>query len=134
MLSELFLKLTIGSDTNLLTYLSIYPEMNCLKIYLKLFELEILSQGLTQVFTLANKNRRRTELNENKISYSIGEKKESALKTVFYNLTVFTKCFLSLISLYTTPLFIVLDVINAPTILYNQSNPSYPSYTLTLIT
>jgi hypothetical protein len=34
---------------------------------------------------------------------------------------------------YTTPLFIVLDAINAPAILYNQSNPNYLSYTMTLI-
>jgi hypothetical protein len=65
MLSELFMKSAIGSNTNLLTFLSIFPEMN----YLELFELEILSRGLTQVFTLTNKNKRRTELNENKISY-----------------------------------------------------------------
>jgi hypothetical protein len=46
--------------------LSNYLEIDYLKIYLKIFELEILSRGLTQVFTLTNKNRRRTELNENK--------------------------------------------------------------------
>jgi hypothetical protein len=37
-----------------------------LEIYLGFFELEILSQDLTQLFTLTNKNGRRTELNENK--------------------------------------------------------------------
>jgi hypothetical protein len=49
----------------MLTFLSNYLEMD----YLELFELEILSRDLIQVFTLTNKNRRITELNENKISY-----------------------------------------------------------------
>jgi hypothetical protein len=37
--------------------LSIYSEVDYFEIYLKLFELEILFRGLTQVFTLTNKNR-----------------------------------------------------------------------------
>jgi predicted CDP-diglyceride synthetase/phosphatidate cytidylyltransferase len=49
-----------------LTFLSNYPEMNYFKIYLELFELEILFRDLTQVFTLTNKNIRRTTLKENK--------------------------------------------------------------------
>jgi hypothetical protein len=74
--------------------------MDYLVIYLELFELEILSWGLTQVFTLTNKNRRRTELNENKISYWIGEKEESALKTIFFITQLYLQSiFLSLISL-----------------------------------
>jgi hypothetical protein len=55
MLSELFSKSVIGSGTNLSTFLSIYPEMDYLKIYLELFELEILSRGLTQMFTLTTR-------------------------------------------------------------------------------
>jgi hypothetical protein len=58
--------------------------MDYLEIYLELFELEILSRGLTHVLTLTNKNKRRIELNENKASYLIEEKEESALKTVFF--------------------------------------------------
>jgi hypothetical protein len=42
MLSELILRPVISSDTNLLTFLSNYPEMDYLEIYLELFELEIL--------------------------------------------------------------------------------------------
>jgi hypothetical protein len=49
--------------------LSIYLEVNYLKIYLEFFEFEILFQDLTHMFTLTNKNRRKTKLNENKISY-----------------------------------------------------------------
>jgi hypothetical protein len=49
--------------------LSIYLEMDYLEIYLELFEFKILFRGLTRVFTMTNKNRRRTELNKNKISY-----------------------------------------------------------------
>jgi hypothetical protein len=103
--------------------------------YLKLFELEILFRGLTQVFILTNKNRRRTELNENKINYYIGEKEESVLKTIFFQLclqSVFSFLYL-LFLYYSTPQFIVFGVINAPTILYNQSNLSYHSYTVALI-
>jgi hypothetical protein len=97
MLSELFPKSAISSDTNLLTFLSIYPEMN----YLELFELEILSRGLTQVFTLINKNTRITELNENKNKLlDRGEGKKCSESCFFYNLTVFTKYFLS--CFYTT--------------------------------
>jgi hypothetical protein len=51
---------------SLLIYLSNYPEIDYLEIYLELFELEILFRGLTYVFTLTNKNKRSTELNENK--------------------------------------------------------------------
>jgi hypothetical protein len=40
--------------------------MDYLKIYFEFFEFEILSRDLTQVFILINKNRRKTELNENK--------------------------------------------------------------------
>jgi uncharacterized membrane protein YcaP (DUF421 family) len=46
---------------------------------------------------------------------------------------MFTKCFFSLFSLYTTILFIMLGDINANAIVYNQSNPNYHSYTVTLI-
>jgi hypothetical protein len=52
--------------TKYIDLLSIYLEINYLEIYFELFEFEILSRGLTQVFTLTNKNRRITELNENK--------------------------------------------------------------------
>jgi hypothetical protein len=54
---------------DVLIFLSIYPEMDYFEIYFELFEFEILSRGLTQMFTLTNKNRRRTKLNENKISF-----------------------------------------------------------------
>jgi hypothetical protein len=113
--------------------LSIYFEMNYLKIYLEFFELEIISGFNTNVFTLSNKNKRITKLNENKNKLlDRKERRECSENYFLYNLTVFAKCFLSLISLYTT-LFVVLGVINAPEILYNQSNPSYHSYTMTLI-
>jgi hypothetical protein len=52
--------------TKYIDLLSIYLEINYLEIYFELFEFEILCRGLTQVFTLTNKNRRITELNENK--------------------------------------------------------------------
>jgi hypothetical protein len=133
MLSELFLKPTISFDTNLLTFLSIYPEMDSLEIYLELFELEILSRRLTQVFTPTNKNRRRTELNENKNKFlDRGEEKKCSEICFLYNSICLQSVF-SLISLYITPLFIMLGVINASAILYNQSNFSYPSYIVTLI-
>jgi hypothetical protein len=54
---------------DVLIFLSIYPEMDYFEIYFELFEFEILSRDLTQMFTLTNKNRRRTKLNENKISF-----------------------------------------------------------------
>jgi hypothetical protein len=34
---------------------------------------------------------------------------------------------------YITPLFVVLSAINVPAILYNQFDPNYPSYIVTLI-
>jgi hypothetical protein len=61
------------------------------------------------------------------------EERECSENYFLYNSTVCIKCFLSLISLYTTPLFIVFDVINAHAIIYNQFNLSYLNYTVTLI-
>jgi hypothetical protein len=58
--------------------------MDYLEIYFKLFELKILSRGLTHVFTLTNQNKRRTELNENKNKLLDRKKEESVLKTVFF--------------------------------------------------
>jgi hypothetical protein len=59
---------------------AIYLLIYCLfisKSILNSFKLEILSRGLTQVFTLTNKNRRRTELNENKNKFlDRGERRE----------------------------------------------------------
>jgi hypothetical protein len=43
--------------------LTIYHfEMDCPEVYIELFELEVLSRDLTQVFTLTNKNRRKIKL------------------------------------------------------------------------
>jgi hypothetical protein len=84
------------------------------------------------MLTLTNKNIRRTELNENKDKFlDQGEGRECFESCFLYNSTMFTKYF---ISLYTTPLFIVFGVNNVHVILYNQSNPNYPSYILALIT
>jgi hypothetical protein len=120
----------------LLTFLSNYFEMYYLKIYIELFELEILSRGLTQMYTLTNKNTQITELNKNKNKLlDRGEKIEYSEIYFLYNSTYFIKCsLLSFLFLhYTTPLFIVFGVINAHAILYNQSNSSYSSYTSALI-
>jgi hypothetical protein len=89
------------------------------------------------VFTLTNKNRRRIKLNENKIKLlDRREEKECSKNCFLYNLTCLQSVF-SLLSFlfvhYTTPIFVVLGVINAPAILYNQSNSNYSNYTLTLI-
>jgi hypothetical protein len=103
MFSELFPKSAISSDTNLLTFCLFIPKSDYLEIYLELFELEILSRGLTQVFTLTNKNKRKTELNENKNKLlNRGEGRECSESCFLYNSIVFTKCFLSLISLIFT--------------------------------
>jgi hypothetical protein len=69
MLSELFSKLAISSDTNLLVFCLFIPKRVISKSISNSFELEILSQDLTHVFTLTNKNKQRTELNNNKIDY-----------------------------------------------------------------
>jgi hypothetical protein len=53
--------------------------MDYFEIYIELFELEILFRDLTQVFTLTNKNRRRTELNEKKKQVFRLEKKKRVL-------------------------------------------------------
>jgi hypothetical protein len=54
------------------------------------------------MFTLTNKNKRRTELNENKINYYIGEKEESALKVIFFITQLYLQSVFSLISLIPT--------------------------------
>jgi hypothetical protein len=90
------LKLTL-----ILTFLSNYPEMDYLEIYLELFELEILSRGLTQMFTLTNKNRRRTELNENKSKLlDRGEGRECS-KSYFFITQLCLQSVFSLLSLFT---------------------------------
>jgi hypothetical protein len=117
-------------------FLSIYSKMYYFEIYLELFKLEILSRDLTHVFTLTNKNKRRTKLNENKNKLlDRREKREYSENYFLYNSTCLQSV-LSLSSLLflhsTTPQFIVLGVINAPAILYNQSNHNYHNYTVAL--
>jgi hypothetical protein len=56
------------------------------------------------------------------------------MKVIFFMTQLCLQSIFFLLSLYyTTPLFIVLGGINIPTIIYNQSNPSYSSYIVTLI-
>jgi hypothetical protein len=55
------------------------------------------------------------------------------MKTVFFITQSCLPIVFSLLFLHYTTLFIVFGVINAPVILYNQYNSSYPNYIVTLI-
>jgi hypothetical protein len=115
--------LSIYSEMN---YLEIYFELFKLKNYFELFELEILSRDLTHVFTLTNKNKRRTELNENKNKLlNRGEGRECSESYFFITQFYLQSIFSPLSIFYSTSLFIVFSVINTPTI-YTSLLLDYP--------